>query len=47
MKKILTLLAVCSFTFLACKKKSEDVPAPILEDYSLAGIYKKQDLIKR
>jgi Domain of unknown function (DUF4082) len=36
MKKILLLSALCSISFLACKKKSEDVPAPApLEDFTL------------
>jgi hypothetical protein len=42
MKKILMLLALCSFTFFACKKKSEDVPAPEpLVDYSIAAFLQK------
>jgi hypothetical protein len=28
MKKLLSILALCSFTFFSCKKKTEDTPAP-------------------
>jgi hypothetical protein len=42
MKKILLLSALCSISFFACKKKTEDVPVPApLEDYSLAGYLQK------
>jgi hypothetical protein len=42
MKQILTLLAVCSFTFLGCKKKPEDTPAPApLLPYSYAEFLKQ------
>ncbi len=42
MKRILTLLVLCSFTFLACKKKSEDAPAPEpLVDYSIDAFLQK------
>jgi hypothetical protein len=42
MKRILMLLALCSFTFLACKKKSEDLPtAEPLVDYSIDAFLQK------
>jgi hypothetical protein len=42
MKKILLLSALCSISFFACKKKSEDIPAPApLENYSLAAYLKQ------
>jgi hypothetical protein len=42
MKKILLLSALCSITFFACKKKTEDIPAPTpLVDYALSEYLKQ------